>query len=350
LVPEVKLRLGLDDAALGAAMLGFGAGALAGTLLAGRLAQRFGCRSVIMAGGFLFCALLPGVALAPSVAVLAVLLVCFGATLATVDVAMNAQAVAIERATGRTRMSGFHGLFSLGGLLGVGATSALLAVGGPAAGAAATVGLAGATLLVAAAPALLPATPVAAASAAWPHGKLLLIGALCFISFLAEGAMLDWSAVLLRLHRGAGAGAAGMGYAAFSVTMAGMRLSGDALARRFGSVALLRGGAVVAAAGFFLCGGVDSAAAGIAGGALAGLGCANMVPQLFAAAGRLPGLAPGPAISAAAAPGYVGMLAGPGLIGFAAASVGLPVALLGVAALLLVVLLFARRVGDGHDG
>ncbi|MCW3476635.1 MFS transporter [Limobrevibacterium gyesilva] len=348
LVPDAKLRLGLDDAGLGLVLLGLGGGALAATTLAGLATHRFGGRVVMLAGGFAACATLPALALAPSAALLAAALTLFGAALGAVDIAMNAQAVVVERAAARPLLSGFHGMFSLGGLLGAAGVSVLLLAGVSPAAAAGAVAVLLAALLLSQARFLLPHLPQAGNALVLPRGRLALLGGLCFIAFLAEGAILDWSAVFLRFSRGADVATAGLGYAAFSVTMALTRLCGDALTARAGAVRMLRLGALVAAAGFAAASALPQAWASLLGFAVVGLGLANMVPLLLGAAGRLPGIPAGPAISAAATPGYVGLLLGPALVGFAASRTGLPVALAGLCLLLLCVLACARRAMAGR--
>ncbi len=343
LVPYAKLRLGLDDAGLGLVLLAPGAGALIAMPLAGLAAHHLGTRSIALAGGLLFCAMLPLLALAPGVAALAAALAVFGAALGTVDIAMNAQAVVVERASARPLMSGFHGMYSLGGLLGAAVASLLLHAGLPPVAGAGLLGGIAAGLLLGQARWMLPHAPTAGPGFVLPRGRLALLGALCFVAFLAEGAMLDWSAVLLRLWRDTGPATAALGYAAFSVTMAAGRFGGDRLSRRITPVAMLRLGGGLAALGFLAMAALPWSAATLGGCALVGLGASNIVPVLFGAAGRMPGMAPGPAISAAATPGYLGLLLGPALIGAAASASTLPLALALVALLLAGVAATAGR-------
>ena len=345
LVPDAKLRLELDDSQLGTLLLALGLGALVALPVAGPLVQARGPRSVILGAGLVFCALMPMLALAPTALTLAVLLVGFGAATAAVDIAMNAQAVAVERASGQALMAGFHGAYSLGGLVGAGAMTALIGSGlAPVVGAG-LLGAACAAALVARAGSLLPRAADAAAQAAssnparliLPRGRLALIGALCFIAFMLEGSLLDWSGVFIRFVLGADAGRAGLGFAAFSLAMTVGRLTGDAVIRRLASVTVLRVGAVLGCGGFLLAALVHALPAFLAGCALVGLGLANMVPILFSAAGRTPNMAPGLAIAAAATPGYAGLLAGPVAVGWVAQATSLPVAFAGLAGLALVV-------------
>lgn len=343
LVPYAKLRLGLDDTALGLVLLAPGAGALAAMPLAGLFAQRLGPRVVVLAGGAVFCLTLPLLALAPGAVSLAAALAVFGAALGTVDIANNAQAVIVERASGRPLMSGFHGMYSLGGLAGAVIAGLLLHLGLTPLAGAALLALLAALLLGGQARGLLASGPALGPGLVLPRGRLALLGALCFVSFLAEGAMLDWAAVLLRLWRGADPATATLGYAAFSVAMVAGRLSGDRLLRLIAPAVMLRLGGGLAAAGFVAMAAWPTIAAALFGCALVGLGASNIVPVLFGTAARTPGTAPGPAISAVAMPGYLGLLLGPALIGAVAGASTLPLSLSLVALLLAGVAGLARR-------
>lgn len=347
MVPYAKARLGLDDAQLGLMLLAFGGGSMASMPFVGWLSHRFGNRRVIVASGWLLCLALPVLALAPNVAVLTAALLYFGVMLGAVDVAMNAHAVEVERRDGRVLMSGFHGLFSLGGLAGAAGMSALLALGLPLPLAALAVSALLAALVLYLRGGLLPNVDGAAAGHApfrMPHGAVLLLGLLCFVSFMAEGSMLDWSAVFLRDFRGFAPSTAGIGYACFSVAMALGRLTGDRLIQRIGPVWAVRVGAGLAATGFALAASVPWPGASLAGFVLVGLGASNIVPVMFSAAGRLPGSSPAIAIAAVTMLGYAGLLSGPALIGFISRLASLPLALAVVAGLLLLVAASARIV------
>jgi len=347
MVPYAKARLGLDDAQLGLMLLAFGGGSMASMPFVGWLSHRFGNRRVIVASGWLLCLALPVLALAPNVAVLTAALLYFGVMLGAVDVAMNAHAVEVERRDGRVLMSGFHGLFSLGGLAGAAGMSVLLALGLPLPLAALAVSALLAALVLYLRGGLLPNVDGAAAGHApfrMPHGAVLLLGLLCFVSFVAEGSMLDWSAVFLRDFRGFAPSTAGIGYACFSVAMALGRLTGDRLIQRIGPVWAVRVGAGLAATGFALAASVPWPGASLSGFVLVGLGASNIVPVMFSAAGRLPGSSPAIAIAAVTMLGYAGLLSGPALIGFISRLASLPLALAVVAGLLLLVAASARIV------
>jgi len=351
MVPYSKARLHLDDADLGLVLLAFGGGSMLSMPVIGWLASRYGNRRVISYAGALMGVALPMLALVPTTAWLAIGLLYFGAMLGAVDVAMNAHAVDVERLKGHAVMSGFHGLFSLGGLAGAAAMSALLASGLPLLACALLVSLVIAVILISQQASFLRtarATSDASSAPSFvfrlPRGLLLLVGALCFVSFLAEGSMLDWSALLLREFHGYSAASAGLGYACFSVAMAIGRLSGDRLVARLGSVWTVRAGATLAAAGFLVSALLPWQTTALLGFVLVGLGAANVVPVMFSAAGRLPNALPAVSIAAVTTLGYAGLLLGPALIGFVAHATNLPTALAVVAALLLLVAASAKVV------
>src|SRR5690606_20248457 len=86
----------------------------------------------------------------------------------------------------------------------------------------------------------------------WPASPVLYLGLMCFIVFLAEGAMLDWSAVFLQFNRGFDIAWSGAGYAVFSVAMAVMRLTGDKLMNKVSPHHMVIYGSMVAAVGLFV--------------------------------------------------------------------------------------------------
>lgn len=340
LVPFAKERLALGEGPLGLLLLCLGAGSLLAMPLTGALAARFGCRAVVLWSALLVCLALPGLALAATPLQLGLVLFIFGASLGTMDVAMNVQAVVVEKACGGALMSGFHGMFSVGGVAGAGGMALLLWLGiGPLGACLAVVALV-ALLLWRASPDLLQqpeARDGGTPHFVVPHGAVIFIGALCFIVFLAEGAMLDWSAVFLTAARGMEEGRAGLGYAAFAIAMTVGRLSGDRVVGRFGGRRVLLAGGLCAAAGFFTAVASPTPAVALAGFVLVGLGASNIVPILFTAAGNQRAMPASLAIAAITTIGYAGILSGPALIGFVAhlSSLNMAFAALGGALLLV---------------
>jgi predicted MFS family arabinose efflux permease len=340
MVPFAKERLALDKAQLGMVLLCLGVGAAVTMPLAGWVNQRHGSRVVVRISSALVCATVPLLALAPSPVLLGAAVTFFGASLGMLDVSMNAHAVDVERLHGRPVMSGFHALYSVGGLAGPVAMSALLGAGLPLI--ACAVVIAALLLAIVATQARHLLAPVGDRTATrsmfrWPSTTVVLLGLLCLVLFLAEGAMLDWSAVLLHDERGVALTRAGLGYSAFSIAMVIGRLLGDRVTAVLGPVRIVRHGSLIAAAGFVLAGALPWATSSMAGFVLVGIGASNIVPVLFSAAGRTPGTAPGVAIATVTTFGYTGMFAGPPAIGAVGDALSLPLALGGVAALLVAV-------------
>lgn len=358
MVPFAKTRLSLQEAELGLILLALGGGATVAMPVAGWLVGRVGSRIVMVAAAALAAAMLPALAVAPTTALLTVALLTFGAASGALDVSMNAHALVVERMAARPVMSGFHALFSAGGLLGSAGSAVLLQAGLSMVGAALVTTAFVAAVLIARAPWLLPHeadTSPRPTGFVLARGRVLLIGVLCAIAFLAEGAVLDWSAVFLRFSRGVSEAARALGYGAFSVAMAIGRLTGDRLVARLGPVTVVRAGALVASVGFALATLLPAPAAGLAGFVLIGVGASNVVPVLFSAAGRVPEVPASVAIAAVTTLGYAGLLAGPAIIGFAAEATSLPVALTMTGLLFVVVAVTAgsavsRDRPRGSDG
>ncbi|CAH0153047.1 MFS transporter [Pseudomonas brassicacearum] len=344
LVPYAKVRANLDEGTLGLLLLCLGVGSILAMPISGALAARFGCRRVLSGGTILICLALPLLATMTSLPWLVAALFLFGAGLGTVDSTVNLQAVIVERASGKTMMSGFHGMFSLGGIIGAAGVSALLGLGLSPLGATLVVNGVLLVALFKAAPHLLPYGSESSGPAfAIPHGVVLFIGILCFIVFLAEGAVLDWSAVFLTTERAVDTAYAGLGYAAFALTMTVGRLTGDSVVHRLGAKRVIIYGGSIAAAGFLLATLAPMWQAALLGYALVGAGCSNIVPVLYTAVGKQTLMPEAIAVPAITTIGYAGILAGPALIGFVAHGSNLSIAF-GLIAISLVAVAASGKV------
>jgi MFS family permease len=383
-IPAFKHGLNLSDGVLGVALLAAPAGTVLAAVAAGRLVDRFGsARPITLAGAAV--ALLPiALGLAGSLAALMVALFAFGAVAGLLDVAMNAQAVRVERAYRRPLISSFHACYSLGGLsgallgglfasAGVGPAPTFAAVGGPLAmlaviasrgllrgpecrgasdanaadrapagqsgagqsgagqsgasqGGASQGGASqGAVDRSAAGPGAADRT-VAPAEARGAGARIIILGLLALCCLLGEGAAGSWSAVYLHDNLGTSAGFAALGYAAFSVMMAVGRLFGDRLVTRFGPARLVSACGLVAAVGL-AAGLISGQPAGVLiGFAVFGAGLSCTFPQLLSAAGNTATPRSGRGIARVAGTGYLGLLAGPVVIGGCASLVGLRLA------------------------
>lgn len=334
LVPFAKARVGVEDGALGLLLLCLGLGSIVAMPITGVLASRFGCRAVIIASAVAVAIVLPFLALVDSVAGLALTLALFGASIGTLDVAINIQAVMVEKDSSRNMMSGFHGLFSLGGIIGAGGVSLLLGVGVAPLVATLAISVLLIVLLAVAFAGLLTYGSREADGAPLfvvPRGIVIFIGLLCFLVFLGEGAILDWSALFLIGSHLVDPAHAGFGYTMFAIAMTIGRLSGDMIVKSLGGLKVVVGGGLIAAAGFLLA--VFAPVSGLAyvGFLLVGIGASNIVPVLFSAAGRQTRMPASLAIAAITTMGYAGILAGPAAIGFLAQHWNLSVAFVVVA-------------------
>jgi MFS family permease len=330
-VPAVQEHAEVGPGGLAVALAALAAGALLAMPPAGRAASRAGSRRVVTVAVVGLGLALPLPALVPGLPAVAVAAFVLGAVNGALDVAMNAQGVAVERRRGRPILSSLHAGFSVGGLLGAGAGALAAVLAVPAAAQFAATGLLVAGAGALAGRLLIDDGPRAPASSQVTRGGAARwrLRGLAFCCLFAEGAAKDWSAVHLR-SIGAAAAVAALAYAGFSLTMTAGRLVGDGLSLRWGAVRLARRGGLLAS---------GAMAAALAGGqpwmALAayvalGAGLAVVVPLIFRAASL--GADAGPALAGVTTTGYLGFLAGPPIIGGLAAAASVPAALLLVVA------------------
>lgn len=346
LIPLVKARLVIDDGVLGQLLLCIGIGSVIAMLNAGALCARLGCRAVMVASGALLAAVLPLLMLAPSVLLLAFALLVFGMALGALDVTMNIYAVEVERAAARPLMSGFHALFSVGGFMGAALMTLLLSRAIAPLMSVVLCAVVGAVAVAVQFPNFInlkPATPSGPAFSV-PRGAVRLLAVLAAIMFLIEGALLDWSALLMTGTGLARETEAGLGYVLFSLAMLVGRLTGDAVSTRWGDRAVLFWGGVVALIGFVVLLAAPVQMLALLGFVLIGAGASNIVPVLFRRAGAQHGVSTTAAVAAVTTAGYAGHLVGPAVVGMVSKATSLPVAFGCLAVLLCAVPLCARRV------
>ncbi|MEV4056488.1 MFS transporter [Amycolatopsis sp. NPDC049688] len=325
-VPAVQERLGLSTGELATGLFGLAAGSVLALLGAGALLTRIGSRAAVVLGAVVLCAGLPLVALAWSAPVFCAALVVLGVGNSLLDVAMNAHAARVEEGYGRPIFAGFHAFWNIGGLAGSGADALMEATHVPVS---VHFPVAGAALLALALWAARTRFLTGAdrgqgeAAFAWPSRVLVPLGVLAFCGFVAEGAVNSWSAVYLADVTGATPALASLGYFAFSGTMIAVRLVADRIVARTGPVRFVRVAATTAVLGFAVVLAVPWPVAGVLGFAVVGLGVAGIVPIAWSVASRKQADAPGRAVAAVAACGYLGFLVEPVLVGALATRVGL---------------------------
>jgi MFS family permease len=348
-IPAIQSKLALSPGQLGIALLGMSGGALVAMNLSGYLAARFGSKFVTTIAAICLCITLPLLALAPALPVLILALVLFGGSNGAMDVAMNAQGVAVEKGYRRPILNSFHAFYSFGALTGafVGGLVASRGIS-PWPHFLSIAILCAASILIAFR-FLLPASADAHGSStsfARPTRALLALGLIAFCVLLGEGAIADWSALYLNGTLRTDAGLAVAGYAAFSIVMALGRGIGDQLTTRLGPKTMVRLGGLLAAVGLTIALLVTWVPLVLIGFGMVGAGFSVVFPLTLSAAGRTTGQASGTAIAAVATCGYIGLLAGPPIIGFAADLVGLRIALGFIVILSLLAALFASAVGN----
>ncbi|KAB0679256.1 MFS transporter [Aureimonas leprariae] len=369
LIPSFAERLELSASRMGLMILAFGIGAVAVMPVAGRIIGSHGSRLPMLALNVALVFALPFLVLAPNVPLAVVAVLFAGAATGGMDVAMNANAVAVERRRRSAIMSSCHGFWSVGGVIGSALGGFVIAHAGPV-----THGLLAGTViflgfLVVARWALSDAPSgetAAEAVAGVPHGTApgaetaaaglisgyrgaVLIGLFALFAMIPEGAAIDWSALYLKQELQASATVSGLAFAGFSFTMAAFRFAGDMVRDRLGAVSTMRWCSGAAGIGLLVAGLAPNPPVAILGFALMGIGISNMVPIAFSAAGNVGGLKPGAGLSTVTALGYSGILIAPAAIGFLGEHLGFAVVFLGLSAFLVVTLAAAplMAIADG---
>jgi len=326
LFPFIKDNVGADETQFGLLLLCFGLGSIIAMPLTGFVAARKGPRSMVLLGGFGLIILLPTLTIAETPFILGSFLFLFGASLGTIDVAMNIHGVAVEAKEKRSLMSNFHAQFSIGGLFGAGLMTLLLSVGVPLV-MTATIGATLALLaIVLTTPRLLHVKVADQSTFVLPHGIVLLLGLLAGITFLVEGAVLDWGALLVIERQLTTPQSAGVGYILFSAAMVIARLTGGHIVAALGELWVLILGGIVTILGIATVLLATLPLVALVGFVLIGLGSANLVPIFFSVAGRQTVMPASLAIASVTTIAYSGVLVGPAMIGFAADLMSLPMA------------------------
>ncbi len=327
IIPFAKANTGVDEAALGLLLLCLGIGSVISMPITGWLCARHGTRPMILISAMIMACALPFLAYLFTYWALAINLLIFGASIGTLDVAMNIHAAEVEKRSGRALMSGFHGMFSVGAICGAGFVTLLISYG--VAPLIATLCVTSSVIvailwvqshyLITKSDAPEPFRP--------PCGIVKWLALLAGIAFLIEGAIMDWGALLMIERAVFSMQQAALGYIAFSITMVIGRLSGDYVVPRIGRRAILLGGGTLVVLGLIAITTLPSPALNLIGFAVIGLGAANLVPVVFSAAGQQSDMDPNMAVASVTFVGYAGILLGPAIIGFGAQYTSLPIAM-----------------------
>jgi len=352
LIPFAQQRLHFNHADFGLLLLCSGLGAMLAMPATGKIVQRVGCRVPIGFALLLLAVLLPSLSLWTTPLMMAITLFLFGTAAGSLGVALNIQAVVVEKNSLKSLMSGFHGMASLGGLAGVLTITALLALSISAVMSAFAVSLLLVIIVFLSVPYSIKAvenTSLEASSKVkksirqrLPQPLIILIGIACFIIFMTEGAAMDWSGIYLTQQYGVNAAFAGLAYTFFAIAMTTGRFTGHYLIRYFGEKKLLTYSAICATLGLALVSIAPYWWLVLVGYTLVGTGCSNIVPIMFSRAGRQTVMPSAVALSCVSTMAYTGILVGPAFIGMVSELIGLSTVFMALSGLLLLIVALNR--------
>lgn len=343
LVPFVKDRLMVDKAQLGMLLLLIATGAVISMFFTGYTAAKLGCRKTVILSTLLISVCLPVLSVSNSVVLTGVFMFLFGMGLGMLDVTLNIQGAIVEESMKKHLMAGFHSMYSFGVFFGILLITYLLKHISSSYAAFVVTALI-VVLLIIIIPALLNyGGDKPQKLFIKPTRILFVLGMICFIAFVAEGVILDWSALFMREVRNIPPEYAGYSFSLFYITMGIFRFLGDKTAEKFSIKTILFFSSILAILGLYIMLYVPYNAASFIGFTLAGAGLANMVPVTISAAGKYKGHMPlSIAVSAVATVGYFGTLIGPSVMGFVSEHTNLTTAFSLIGALLFVITILSR--------
>lgn len=340
LVPIVKQGLSVSDDIMGMLLLCIGIGSFLSMPLSGALARKYGCRKVITIASIIFIVILLAITQVNSVYQLVPLLLVFGSAMGLIDVVMNINAVFVEQASGRSIMSNFHAMWSIGCFVGAGIFGIWLSLGLSPLMATIIAVLIMLALLSLCYGKLLPygakEDEKESTLLAIPKGIIIFFSIIIGISFLAEGAVMDWSGIYITEVHGMDIALAGTGYSIYSVAMFLTRITGDYAVNRFGKKIMVAGGLLLSFIGFMLLVFASWEPLIFSAFFLMGIGLANVVPVIYSLAGNQTDMPSGQAVAAMGTFGYLGILCGPAAIGYISNATSLNWAF-GVLAVLIII-------------
>lgn len=326
LIPYVKGNIAVDEAFFGLLLLCLGLGALIGMPFAPALASRFGCRKILTPSIILVFMILLTVSLVDTPWQCAILLLLCGMFIGIIDVIINIQAIFIQSEVGKPLMSGVHGLYSIGSISGALIMIALLGFGLRPVHAALILCIAVTSIIIFYCNAyFLPYGNKSKnkKSFTMPKGIVILIGILCFVLYMNEGVILDWSGLFLTTEQNIATSYASSGFAVFATATALVRLIGDKVILYYGAKRILLYGAIIGCIGYAVVLFSSTVWLSLLGFALVGIGTANFIPQLFSLADTQKVMPVHLAIASITMIGFSGVLIGPALMGGVAEIAGL---------------------------
>ena len=353
-LPEIQSLYGFSNSLLGTILLCNAAGAITAMPFAGIVVNKLGSRGVTAAAALFFCVVFPIIPLMNTLWVIVPTFFMMGICGGSMDVAMNGQAVFVERMYGKPIMSSFHAVFS--GAMGIGANI-------------------GALFAKWETPLPLHFISVAAfcfiislwayfnliddkspefngytegendepAKFQLPTKAILPLGIIAFCGMTGEGSIADWSANYLNKVVGENEGFAALGVAAFAWAMFLGRIIGDYIIGLFGKRKVLIISCIASIIGLAITLSVVNAWVALGGFFIVGLALSNVVPIIYSTAGNTEGVTPSVGIAMATTVGYAGFFVGPPVIGYLADIFSLRVGLLFTLLLFTVMYLLVNR-------
>ena len=342
--PFIKENVSADKSEFGLLLLCLGIGAIIAMPITGIVSARRGSKPMILLGGFFMALLIPILVVVETQSILAIIIFLLGASLGTLDVAMNVHAVEVEKIEKRSLMSNFHAQFSIGGLIGAGLMTVFLFFGFSiliSSFISASITFTAMTLTV---NRLLNVSTVEKTKFMLPKGVVILLAIFAAIIFLIEGAVVDWGALLIIDRELTTPKSAGIGYILFSVAMVVARLLGDKIVKAIGEFKVLIFGVIITVLGILIIVLSNITIIALSGFMFIGLGVANLVPIFFSAAGRQSVMPPAIAIASVTTTGYAGILLGPVIIGYVAEVTSLSIGFSILIPLIVLIVIFSRKI------
>ena len=342
--PFIKENVSADKSEFGLLLLCLGIGAIIAMPITGIVSARRGSKPMILLGGFLMALLIPILVVVETQSILAIIIFLLGASLGTLDVAMNVHAIEVEKIEKRSLMSNFHAQFSIGGLIGAGLMTVFLFFGFSiliSSFISASITFTAMTLTV---NRLLNVSTVEKTKFMLPKGVVILLAIFSAIIFLIEGAVVDWGALLIIDRELTTPESAGIGYILFSVAMVIARLLGDGIVKAIGEFKVLIFGVIITILGILIIVLSNITIIALSGFMFIGLGVANLVPIFFSAAGRQSVMPPAIAIASVTTTGYAGILLGPVIIGYVAEVTSLSIGFSILIPLIVLIVIFSRKI------
>ncbi|MDA7760151.1 MFS transporter [Amylibacter sp.] len=342
--PFIKENVNADKSEFGLLLLCLGIGAIIAMPITGIISAKRGSKPMILLGGFVMALLIPVLVIVETQFILAIIIFLLGASLGTLDVAMNVHAVEVEKIEKRSLMSNFHAQFSIGGLTGAGLMTVFLFFETSLLSSsviAASITFITMTLTV---KRLLNVSTVKKTKFMLPKGVVILLAIFAAIIFLVEGAVVDWGALLIIDRELTAPKSAGIGYILFSIAMVVARLLGDEIVKAIGEFKVLIFGVVITILGILIIVLSNITIIALSGFMFIGLGVANLVPIFFSAAGRQRVMPPAIAIASVTTTGYAGILLGPVIIGYFAEVTSLSIGFSILIPLVVLIVIFSRKI------